>query len=457
MTRSFRSVTLTRGVLSLLFVCGMYGTGVPALHADALSVTVTPPLFQLTIGPGESWASTVKIVNSNSYDVTYYAQLMDMEASGEDGRSKFIPVVDASADPVEQQFGLAQWIHISNDPILVKAGSAQDVPFTVTIPQHAEPGGHYAAILVGTQPLGPQATGTVLKVSSYVSSLLFVRVKGDATESGRIREFITSQELYQSPKADFLLRFENTGNTHLRPQGDITIYNMWGKERGKVLINQDSDTNFGNVLPQSIRRFEFSWEGSADPFDIGLYSAVVTLAYGEDGKQNVSSATYFWVIPIVPVAIGILSVVLFVLSIIWFIRRYIRRALELEQVRYDIQPTSTHAKLPAAPISSPAPSIVETLIEPMREGVIDLRSVTRGASSGPGKSAAVTLARVNEDTEPTRSIGQFVRKYRLFLLFVLVCVVGGIGAWIYFGKVLEGKRGFQITDVHIQAEPVSKQ
>ena len=254
--------------------------------------------------------------------------------------------------------------------------------------------------------------------------------------------------MYQEPKADFLLRFENTGNTHLRPEGDITIYNMWGRERGKVLINQ-ADAGFGNVLPQSVRRFEFSWTGDQDPFDIGLYSAVVTLAYGDSNKQNVTGTTYFWVIPVVPVAIGLTSILLFLLSIVWFIRRYIRRALELEQMRYGVRPAVAPLAKAATPAPVSAPSIVETLIEPVREGVIDLRRV---ASAAPATQAASKSSTISFAEQQTRSVGQLLRKYRLFLLFVLVCIFGGIGAWVYLHTVLEGKRGFQITDVHIQAE-----
>ena len=106
-----------------------------------------------------------------------------------------------------------------------------------------------------------------MKISSFVSSLLFVNIKGDVVESGRIREFSTSQSLYQTPNVDFSVRFENTGNTHVHPQGEVTIYNMWGKERGQVMINNQDD-DFGNVLPQSIRRFQFSWSGEQSLFDM---------------------------------------------------------------------------------------------------------------------------------------------------------------------------------------------
>lgn len=414
-----------------------------AAASDSLSVTVTPPLYQLTIGPGDAWTSTLKIINSNPYDVTFYAQVADMQANGEEGRSKFIPVLNAPSGAVDS-FALARWIKMSADPIFIKAGTSIDVPFTVDVPQNAEPGGHYAAILVGTQPIGPHATGTTLKVSSYVSSLLFVRIKGDVIEKGRIREFLTTQQLYQTPKADFLLRFENTGNTHVLPQGDITIYNMWGKERGKVSINQGSD--FGNVLPKTIRRFEFSWAGEQDLFDIGLYSAIVTLAYGQDNKQNVTEKTYFWVVPVVPVAIGMGIFLLFVLSLIWFIRRYIRRALELEQKRLGLvsAPSVNRVKASAAPAK-----IAETLLQPIREGVIDLRSVAgKKEPSAPSARAADMPVRMN-------TTGQFLRKYRLFGLFLLIVALGSLATWYYFSKVLVKARGFQITDVHIQEEASS--
>ncbi len=426
-------------VLGIFVGTSLFSVGIPHTFADSLSITVTPPLFQLTIGPGESWSSSLKIVNNNASEVTYYAQVMDMQPSGEEGRSKFIPIVGGIEDPQQQSFALAHWIHVTSAPTTVPAGSSRDLPFSIEIPPNAEPGGHYAAILVGTQPGGLHASGTMLKVSSYVSSLFFVRIKGAVSESGRIREFLTSQQLYQTPNADFLLRFENTGNTHVRPQGDIAIYNMWGRERGRVLINQNSDSTFGNVLPKSIRRFEFSWEGDQDPFDFGLYSAVVTLSFGENGKQNVTSKTYFWVVPIVPVAIGIGSIILFLLSLVWFIRRYIRRALLLEQTRQRMRHTT----------ASPNTSLVATFMEPVRVGVVDLRSM---ASTKPPSS--VPVASELESGPGSQSIQQLVKKYRLFLIFLFIIVFGCIGVWLYFDKVLVGKRGFQITDVHIQAENV---
>ncbi len=429
-----------------------------AAHADSgLSVTVTPPLIQLSIGPGQSWTSDLKVVNNNTYDVTYYTQLVDMQANGEDGGSRFIPLVNENQnDPAIQSFALARWITLSPEPILIKAGETGVIPFTVNIPANAEPGGHYAAILIGTQPgtIGGQQ-GALTKVSSYVSSLIFVQIKGDALESGRIREFTTSQAFYQTPDVDFTVRFENTGNTHVHPEGSVTIYNMWGKERGQVMIN-NQDADFGNVLPQSIRRFKFSWSGEQSLMDIGPYSAIATLNYGSDGKKSVSATAYFWVVPLVPVSIAIATIIFFILTVMWLIRRYVRRALKLEQMRYGIRPTEAPATL--AELRTP---VIETLMEPIREGVIDLRSLSSKKSTqqeNPSRNAVLQPAQMTATNAVAKVLTpyQFGKKYRLFFVFLIACIAICITLWWFFARVLQPHGGYQISNVTIQSEPVTQ-
>jgi hypothetical protein len=316
------------------------------------------------------------------------------------------------------------------------------------VPAEAEPGGHYAAVLIGTQPsTGSTTAGTQVNIASYVSSLLFAKIKGDIIENGRIREFSTSRALYQSGNADFTLRFENTGNTHVQPQGNIIIYNMWGRERGTVSINQD-EGNFGNVLPGGVRRFQFSWVGD-NPFDIGRYSAVVTLAYGQDGKKNVSATTYFWVIPVVPVASAAVGVIAAVLLIAWLIRRYIRRALALEQQRLGINDLPTVS----ADTDTGAGYSLGLLTEPLREGVIDLRTLANGGMSFTGDSPA-TPSQIR--TSERMTIAVLLRKYRLFLLFIVVVAGIAFFGYRYLRSSFTSEQHFKITDVRIGQENVSK-
>jgi hypothetical protein len=268
-----------------------------------------------------------------------------------------------------------------------------------------------------------------------------VKIKGETIERASIREFVTDKVLYEEAHADFSLRFENKGNVHVQPQGDVTIYNMWGKKRGHVPINQK--TNFGNVLPDSIRKFRFSWEAKDSYFDIGMYSAVATLAFGEGGRQNISATTYFWVVPIVPVASASISIVVLVYIASLLVKRYIRRALELERLRSGV-PHITQS--PAPQRSLPPTYTVATLMEPLRQGVIDLRAATHhGAHDEVGIGGA--------QIAPT-SLREFLLQYKLFFLAIALLIGTVVAVNYYLEGVLETDRDFEISEIVSEAVEV---
>jgi len=426
-------------VMVFLFPPLLFFGFAPSLYSqEALALTVTPPLFQLTVGPGEFWASSLKVVNTNPYDLTVYAKVMDFRAEGENGQSKFTPYITTLDEKETQSYSLASWLNIPTEPVFIPSGTSGDIPFSVKVPENAEPGGHYAAILVGTQPGSAVLKGPTINVSSFVSSLLFVRIEGEMLEKGRIREFTSDRTLFKTPKADFTLRFENVGNVHLKPQGDITIYNMWGKERGRVLVNQKG--NFGNVLPESIRKFEFSWTGEESVFEIGRYSAIATLAYGQDEKKNISAETYFWIIPIVPVMTGLSSFGLFIFLMFWFVRRYIKRVVFLEKKRMGFEKEEPESFVETE-------HTLERFIEPFKEGVIDLRTLNTNKNSTEDNISAqgFPLDKIEENTEAKPlTILQFIKKYKLFFLFLIIIIVGAIGFSIYFKEVLVQERSFDV-------------
>lgn len=319
----------------------IFYTSAPARAEEKLSLTITPPLFQLAIGPGEVWQSSLKVVNTNPYDLTVYASLMDFEAQGEDGQGRFIPILEKNSFSLPPTASLASWIKISNEPIVVPTEKSMDIPFSVSVPSDAQPGGHYAAILIGTAPLAGAPSGSVIKISSAVSSLFFARVKGDILEEGNIREFFTKKIFYQQPDVEFVLRFENSGNVHLLPQGEIVIYDMWGKEKGRIPINQNSDS-FGNVLPRSVRKFNFLWQRDESIWEAGRYTAVATLSFGQNERQNISYTTSFWFVPLKPVLLIFGILVLIVLFTFLIIRSYIRRSLARLERKLKISTKAYH-------------------------------------------------------------------------------------------------------------------
>jgi hypothetical protein len=284
------------------------------------TLTITPPMIKNNVAPGDVWRTYIKVVNNNSTEIEVYHEIKDFRGGTESG------TVDFLASDLEGEHLLSNWITIEEESVLIPAFGSMEIPFIVVVPKDAVPGGHYAAILLGTRPLEDKAEGAVMKVSSMLASLILLNVDGDVEESGRIREFSTNKSLYTEPKVRFDVRFENTGNVHIQPQGEIRIYDWFGNDKGLMTINHG--TEFGNVLPKTIRKWDFSWEGSNNLFEMGRYKASLILGFGENARQTISRDMYFWIINVKILLFTIMPILLFILIIILIIRVYIRRAIK---------------------------------------------------------------------------------------------------------------------------------
>jgi hypothetical protein len=363
-------------------------------HAqDALSLSISPTQFDMSGSPGQNWSSNLKIINTNPYELVISANIVNFEAVGESGQGKFIPILTEETDG--QSF--AEWITISDEAIVIPAEQTIQIPFTIELPENAPPGGHYAAILVGTKSDNGRTGETKVEISQVVSSLIFLSVAGDVSEVGSIREFTTENAIHESPEVKFNLRFENKGNVHLQPQGDIKILNMWGQERGVIPINKRS--LFGKVVRESIRKYSFTWTGEWSLADIGRYTAIATLAYGENDRQFASAETHFWVIPWRALLMVVATLVFFVWLFAWLLRLYVRKMLLMAGVSPELQSLKKTKKKTYRKVS---------VVAPIGAGILDLRSRLYATKNLPGRAAA---------------LWQYVVQYKLFFIALFAIVV----------------------------------
>lgn len=363
-------------ILALIFACS---TSTVTAQSDPgrVSITVAPTLVELGMEPGEIWRSSVKVVNTNTFPLSVRAGAAHFTAVGERGVSETIPVENI---PAEEEV-LARWITVEEPVVTIAPGASQQIPFRIEAPDDAAPGSHFAAIQVSTVP--PPGSGqTGLQTAQVISSLLFVRVAGEISESANVRSFTATDSYGVEPATELTLRVENTGNVHLQPVGEISIKNMWGAERGRIPINYN--TSFGNVLPESIREFTFRWRKEPSLLDIGYYTAEVSLAYGVSARQFLQSETGFWVIPVRPLSIAIGFLALMIVSIFTISRWYIRRLLQQAGVasvaslqttyRPAAQPEATAARGSDLDLSGNTATETTTWQQRVRSGYTELRT-----------------------------------------------------------------------------------
>lgn len=408
----------------IFLVITLFFCSVSFSYAEEKQVmSVTPPLFQLSINPGDIWQSSVKVVNGNPYPLTVYAEVFNFKAVGETGQGRFIPLEESGGDKAT----LAEWINLPRGPYIIPPEQTVDVSFFVEVPKNASPGGHYAAIQISTEP--PKDGGDLaVFTSQVVTSLLFMRVEGDMHESATIREFRALDAFLDVPDAKFSLRFENKGNVHLQPKGNIVITNMWGTERGIIPINYQ--THFGNVLPGTIRDFTFSWKSDFKLTDIGRYKAIATLGYGENEIKNVTSIAYFWIIPIKWTLIVLTILGVFITLITLMVKAYVRRMLMLAGVDVDKKGRKEERE---EKISSKTPRTFHTyraVAAPIRDGVLDLRT---------------RLTTAEESLDIVTTIWRFVLSYKWFFISIGALIAIFIAITLYVSHATEQNQDYEVT------------
>jgi uncharacterized membrane protein len=158
---------------------------------QALNLRIDPSIFLLNLKQGGSWASSVKIDNNNNKDLSYIVSLVDFKKNE---KGDFSPTLDSlrRADKEEgsdiDRYNLSSWIKVSKIDVSVNANSIADLPFKIEIPTDAEPGEYRSAILVSLSPDSALNNGSSLSVSSYISSVLSIKVTGTTSKDSGARD-----------------------------------------------------------------------------------------------------------------------------------------------------------------------------------------------------------------------------------------------------------------------------
>jgi len=297
-------------------------------YHSVFALTVSPPVVELGGNPGQEVKSVIRLFNETDQTVNIWTSTADFGAKkGEEGEPVFY-------EPTEKENDLSKWIKIIPGPINIPSLSWQSIPFSVKIPENADPGGHYAAIFFGNQP---SEKSKAVGIVSKVGSLVLLRVTGDVYEEGKLLNFSLKdkKKFFEFLPVTFEIRFQNSGNVHLKPQGEIVITDMVGRVEGKVPVNKVRSG--GNVLPNSIRKYESAWvkkEYKEPPstfwgkvlaeknnFALGKYRASLTLEYGLNPKKAYG-VLYFWVFPWHLILVSVVGFIILILLLYFGIKKY---------------------------------------------------------------------------------------------------------------------------------------
>lgn len=274
---------------------------------------ISPPVIELSANPGQTITATIKVRNVAPTELIAKGRADDFGAgSSEDGQPKLL--LDEQG---ETRYSLKYWVTSVPD-LRLAPQELKTAIINIKVPANAEPGGHFGVIRFTAVP--PNLDGTGVSLSASIGSLVLLRVNGVIKDDVQLAEFSTGKPnkdgaigvktgFFETGPVGFLVRLHNGGSVHEKAQGTIAITDTFGKNVATVAVNEKG----GNVLPDSVRRFE---QSLAKKNLFGHYNAKLSLTY-LGGQKKIDSTTSFWVIPW-----KLILIVLIILVILFFGLKY---------------------------------------------------------------------------------------------------------------------------------------
>lgn len=264
-------------ILIAIIVTGLLSLSYGRHSAAALSgLTLSPPLKEVTLGPGLLETSTdITLQNNTDQAVRASLKLVDLRALAEYGGT----TIDKAG--LTSQYDLANWLSLPGGDTLTIA-SKQTIKVRVNIANRPDltPGGHYGGIVITTSP-SDSAVKSEVSVNQQLISLLFIKKLGGEVYGLQLESSTFKRSSSNIPQVG-TIKFKNTGNVHLVPRGYIEVTDPGGKLIAKGTINQDSL----NILPGSSRKYVTVLQPVAQANGRGTYK--VTTYYRYDDQKDFS-------------------------------------------------------------------------------------------------------------------------------------------------------------------------
>ncbi len=266
----FKQMILRLVILSFLFLFPTF------IFASDFGLVVDKTAVVFDANAGETQKFVIEVKNISDEKQKIVIDAMDYVLSDNNE-------VILSKD-VNDQNGIKSWINTQDKNIVLSPGESEEVAFSVNVFEEAAVGSHRGAVIF---KIIPNSSDTV-KIQGQVGVHVLINVKGDTNATGRINFFDAS--FLSLGLTDYKVEFENTGNVHYVPYGEVVVTNIFTKK--KEVYNYDKHFAF----PQKKVEFLLSRE---IPSLFGLYKAQVTFVDGEGISRSKTDYVMGYFFPIV--------------------------------------------------------------------------------------------------------------------------------------------------------------
>ncbi|MFD9032164.1 WxL protein peptidoglycan domain-containing protein [Streptomyces sp. NPDC059567] len=274
----------------LLVAAALVLLGAPAAQAaengewavyPAASQLGSRPYFYLAADPGTTLTDRVTVTNKTGAPLTFRIYGADAYNTERDGGF-------AVRTSQEKQTGAGAWITPERTRVTVPPRSSVTVPYTLAVPEDAEPGDHPGAVVALDERVEAGGKGSVaVGVQRAVGARVYLRVNGPTVPALAVEDVTLDQDRPLVPGAGastalISYTLHNRGNVTLNPKVALRAEGVFGR----TLLARDLAKIPSELLPRQKIRLTERWTGSPQ-FDWGEVTLTATAKHvRESGRAS---------------------------------------------------------------------------------------------------------------------------------------------------------------------------
>ena len=237
-------------------------------------IGISPHTFELEVLPGQITEETIKIINQSNAPLPMTIKVVSFTAEDDTGQMIFEEASqDISINP-------SLWFKIEKPDFILDPDEVERIKVQINVPENAERRGHYAVLIFKpTLPSFYFKEEALVKNIPEIGALFLLSVKKftlepeigqrleiaefSLTEDRRmvflenlisraiaaVSQFNVKVNVIESSPVKIILRIKNNDVYHIRPYGEVIIYNIFGSKVGETEISKQT------ILPGKSRLF----------------------------------------------------------------------------------------------------------------------------------------------------------------------------------------------------------
>ncbi|MGW0552867.1 WxL protein peptidoglycan domain-containing protein [Streptomyces sp. NPDC002926] len=214
------------------------------------------PCFYLSADPGATLTDQVTVTNKTAAPLTFRLYAADAYNTERDGGF-------AVRTLKEKQRGVGAWAKPGRDRVTVPGNSSVTVPYTMHVPEDAEPGDHPGALVALDEHINPSTGPLAVGIQQAVGARIYLRVNGPTVPALSVENVTLTHEQPLLPgtgESSALISYTlyNRGNVTLNPKVALKAEGLFGRD----LLNRDLKMIPAELLPRQKIRLTERWAGA---------------------------------------------------------------------------------------------------------------------------------------------------------------------------------------------------